>query len=184
MVAPGDDNNPPCTLNIKETTKKFFYIRYHGNIVHNISHEMFFMFHSFFNKRRKLVYAEVAREIEKYKNDNLAYLFTDEMNQSIVFDQWASIFSNLKFGLSKLRAHIYEVREEYTSVVIIHHKKNNAFFVVSFTVGRHKKSLPWDVHHHVSKYPISGETPAHRNKAALDVIGGHNLSAHISASFM
>ncbi len=82
--------------------------------------------------------------------------------------------STFSDGLLKLRAHIYEMREEYTSVIITYHEVKNAFVVFSFTVGRSKKSLPWDVSHNILEYPIDGRGEAERNEAALRVIGQHN----------
>ncbi len=142
------------------------------------------MLERFFQKRRLRIYAAVANEIEKYKNNNLAFMFKGENDQSIVYDQWASIASDLKNGLSRLRAHIYEVREEYSALVIKYDKKVHAFIVLSFTVGRHNRSHPWDVKHNITQYPIGGRSDKCRNDAALNIIDNHHLHGDVAASFL
>lgn len=105
--------------------------------------------------------------------------FSENPSSSIVFDQWESILSNLKHGLSRLRAHIYENREEYTSVIISYSKEKHIFAVVSFTVGRARKSAPWDVKHYFTEYPVLGCDDAQRNEAVLRIIANHNVKEDI-----
>ena len=49
------------------------------------------MFKSFFERKANAVYNQASNEIEKYKEDNLAFLFSEDVKESVVFDQWASL---------------------------------------------------------------------------------------------
>jgi len=138
----------------------------------------------FLEKKRKQVHAGVADAIERYKEDHLALVFVESVDQSVVFDQWSSIATNLKNGLSMLRHHIYERREEYSSVIISYNKSKHAFVVISFTVGRWKRSEPWSVNHHISEYRIPGKGPESRNKTALEIASRFNIKEEVSASFL
>ncbi len=53
------------------------------------------MLGEFLEKKRKQVHAGVADAIERYKEDHLAFVFVESADQSVVFDQWSSIATNL-----------------------------------------------------------------------------------------